>query len=289
MSFWIPVDRDSVLKEGWEADATYQWGIPLHPLGELDAISFVTQAQGDLEDMRIRQRNIITQTFFNVLATYVFLRNILISVQVLKRRNRMLAGWCCLLQALAGLAYTLCCLLAGMPNGPSCRHALWAAGFGMSLSSICVGATLLQKAYFAHNSNKWLLAVGTVLLLPQPLVAYYIWTSPAAMVPTAGCLLFYPPVLPWIKLALDAPINIIFSIAFLAVVYRQYRQFGSAAWARLVSDGIRTMGIVVLSNTICMLCIVFEVAGFSQIETAQSRHLEKSPVEEAQPKQHEYN
>ncbi|RKP06726.1 hypothetical protein THASP1DRAFT_31466 [Thamnocephalis sphaerospora] len=260
MAFWIPIDRNHVLNEGWEKNATYQWGIPLHPLGEINVIDYVLQAQGDIEDMRTRQRSLIFQMFCNVISACLFARNVPVAVRILMRQRRALAAWCCLLQALAGLTYTLSCLGCGMPDGPLCRHVLWIAGAGIALSSICVGTTLLQKAYLVHNKNKWMLAIGIILLLPQPTVTYYTWISPAAMVPSAGCLLLYPPELPWIKLALDAPINIIFSVAFIIVVYRQYHLFGSAAWARLVRDGIQTMCIIVLSNIVCMLCIAFEVA-----------------------------
>ncbi|RKP07288.1 hypothetical protein THASP1DRAFT_30889 [Thamnocephalis sphaerospora] len=261
MSFWIPVDRNSVLEEGWEKNATYEWGIPMHPQGELNAVDFVLQAQGDMEEMRLRQRSLIIQFFFNIMFAYLCAYNIIISVRILRKQKRVLAAWCCLLQALAGLTYTIGAMSSGMPGGPSCRRALWVAGFGMTLSPICVGITLLQKAYLVHHRNKRLLIVGIVLLLPQPLVLYYVLISPALMVPSAGCLLFYPLQLPWIKLALDAPINIIFSVAFITVVYRQYRLFGTAAWKELVRDGIQTMCIIVLSNIVCMLCIAFEVAG----------------------------
>ncbi|RKP06727.1 hypothetical protein THASP1DRAFT_25014 [Thamnocephalis sphaerospora] len=260
------IDRSQLLKEGWEKNATYLWGIPLHPMGELNAMQFLMEAQGDKEEMRLRRNNMIVETILNVVATYIFAHNALVSLRILRRQKYVLAGWCCLLQAVAGLVYTLPSLYADFPDGPCCRQALWIAGFGISVSTICVGITLLQKAYLVHDKNKWLLTAGTILLFPQPIITYYTWTSPAAMVPSAGCLLLYPPELPWIKLALDAPINIIFSVAFIIVVYRQYHLFGSAAWARLVRDGIQTMCIIVLSNLVCMLCVVFEAAGpFSQL------------------------
>ncbi|RKP07287.1 hypothetical protein THASP1DRAFT_30888 [Thamnocephalis sphaerospora] len=254
-------ENGHILEEGWEKNATYLLGIPLHPQGELNSLDFIMQAQGDLEEMRLRRHNLITQTVLNVLLGYIFLYNTVVSMKIVIRRRRILAGWCCLLQAISGLAFVACSIGADLPNGPSCRQVLWTAGFGMAFSPICVGVTLLQKAYLVHNRSKWLLTAGIVLLAPQPLITYYAWKSPALMVNTGGCLVIYPSELPWIKLALDAPINITFSVAFILVVYRQYRLFGSAAWARLVRDGIRTMCLIVFSNLICMLCIVFEAAG----------------------------
>ncbi|RKP07538.1 hypothetical protein THASP1DRAFT_24324 [Thamnocephalis sphaerospora] len=148
---------------------------------------------------------------------------------MVRRRPTALATWCCLIQSAAGLVYTVCSLLVTMPGGLSCRQGMWIVGAGLTISPLCVGATLLQKAYLVHERKKWLLAI-------------------ALMAPNAGCFSLYPPYLPWVKIAMDAPINLAFSIAFILVVYRQYRQYGSAAWGRLVRNGIQTMCFVVLAN-----------------------------------------
>ncbi|RKP04885.1 hypothetical protein THASP1DRAFT_33298 [Thamnocephalis sphaerospora] len=266
MPFWDSVKREGLLETGWEDNATYHWGIPLHPLGELNTIEYVMEAQGDLPEMRARTRGALMQLSVNVVANYVFFRNMIISAKMLHRRPHVLATWCCLIQALAGIAYTIFALTLTMPGGPSCRVTLWNIGIGLAISPICVSIVLLQKAYIVHNRNRWLLIIGSVLILPQPLVTYYAWSSPAVMVPITACLSYYPRYFPWVKFATDAPINTVFSLAFLIVVYRQYRQFGSGAWARLVRNGIQTMCLIVLSNFICMLCAALEVLGlFSEM------------------------
>jgi len=53
------------------------------------------------------------------------------------------------------------------------------------------------------------------------------------------------------------------SILLLLVVYRQYRQFGSGAWKRLMRDGIQTMCLILLTNIVCTLLVTFEVIGLA--------------------------
>ncbi|RKP10274.1 hypothetical protein THASP1DRAFT_27958 [Thamnocephalis sphaerospora] len=265
MSLWNDIKCIDLLGNNWEKNATYLWGIPLHPLGELNTLDFITMAHRSMEQMRVRNRSLSMQSAINVVFIFIFARSLSISVPIVYQNRRTLAGWCCVIQATAGVVYCVSCLMVFLPNGPPCRVALWITGTGTTISTLCVGTTLLQKAYLAHQRNKWLLCIGIVLLLPQPAIAYIVWTSPGIMTPVGGCLSCYPSYLPWIKLAMDLPINLVFSTAFLTVVYRQYRIYGSKAWVRLIRNGIQTMCLVVLSNLICMFGVAFEFAGlFSQ-------------------------
>ncbi|RKP06918.1 hypothetical protein THASP1DRAFT_21994 [Thamnocephalis sphaerospora] len=259
MSFFGTFDRDELLKDGWEKDATFQWGIPLHPQGELNAIDYLAQTPASPDEIRTRAFSIFMQLPFPIIINYIFMRNLAVSIRMVYQRPEAFAPWCCLLQASVGVIYTVNALLYAFPGGPSCRHAVWIVGVGITISQLCVGATLLQKAYIVHHRNKRLLVLGITLLLPQPLIIYFVWISPVIMAPPAGCLACYPHYFPWVKFAMDMPINILFSVAFISVVYRQYRQFGTAAWARLVRNGIRTMCLIVISNFVCMICAAFEV------------------------------
>ncbi|RKP10275.1 hypothetical protein THASP1DRAFT_27959 [Thamnocephalis sphaerospora] len=261
MSIWNDVECENLLSSDWKKDATYQWGIPLHPLGELNSPEYILQAQGNLEEMRSRHGNLSMQSMCNVFFFFIFLRNLYLAARITYQRRRMLASWCCILQAAAGLASALSGTTDYLPHGTPCRVTLWVNGVGVAVSALCVGSTLLQKAYLAHQRNKWLLGIGIILLVPQPVFTYMVWTSPGIMTPAGGCLSCYPSYLPWIKLAMDLPINLVFSTAFLTVVYRQYRMYGSKAWARLVRNGIQTMCLVVLSNLICMFGVAFKVVG----------------------------
>ncbi|RKP05305.1 hypothetical protein THASP1DRAFT_32860 [Thamnocephalis sphaerospora] len=261
MSFGGDIKCSDLLGEGWEKNAAYLWGIPLHPMGELNSLDYIMLAQGNPEEMRARSGSLSMQLMFNVIFAFIFSRSLYLSIRMTYRRHRMLASWCCVLQAAAGVVYSLSSLAANLPNGPSCRATLWITGVGATISTLCVGSTLLQKAYAAHQRNRWLLVIGIILLLPQPIIIYIAWTSPGLMTSVGGCLSCFPSYLPWVKLAMDLPINMVFSIAFLAVVYRQYRRYGLTAWARLVRNGIQTMCLVVLSNLICTFGVAFEVAG----------------------------
>ncbi|RKP08024.1 hypothetical protein THASP1DRAFT_23911 [Thamnocephalis sphaerospora] len=261
MPFWDVVDHDALLGKDWEKHAERLWGIPLHPLGEMSTFEYMMAAQGDLQEMRARSLGAYMQHVINAMGNYIFFRNVIVSLKMLYRRPYTLATWCCLIQSLAGVAYTLYALALPMPGGPSCRSVLWNIGIGLAISPICVSITLLQKAYIVHNRSRWLLITGIILMLPQPLVTYYAWTSPAVMVPVTACLSLYPAYFPWIKLATDAPINMVFSAAFLTVVYRQYCLFGSGAWRRLMRNGIQTMCLVVISNFICMLAAALSLLG----------------------------
>ncbi|RKP08314.1 hypothetical protein THASP1DRAFT_23672 [Thamnocephalis sphaerospora] len=235
-------------------------------------VDFFMAAQ-DQEDMRNRFRDILMQFLIMAFIIYLFVYNFIASVSMVRRKPSMLASWCCLVQTFAGVVYGIVIVAFVMPDGVSCRYLIWYAGIGLNLSTVCVGITLLQRAYLVHGRSKYLLMAGILLMLPQPITVYYAFISPVIMMPAAGCISYYPPYLPWIRLAVDAPINILFSVAFITVVYRQYRLFGSAAWAHLVRNGIQTMCAIVLSNIICVFGASFardksNSAGFVPINTA---------------------
>ncbi|RKP10610.1 hypothetical protein THASP1DRAFT_27623 [Thamnocephalis sphaerospora] len=255
------IDRLTLLENNWEKNASYIWGIPLHPLGEMNAITYVLQAQDDLAQMRLRTHGFMLQALINTVISVIFVRNFILSVRIMRQSPFALAGWCCLLQAMAGMTFAGIAMMGFVPSGPSCRQVLWIAGAGLTLSPFCISTVLLQRAYLAHNRNRYILILGAVLLFPQLLYAYYAWISPTIMVPGIGCISCYPPYVPWMKLCIDAPINILLSVAFILVVYRQYRQFGSAAWARLVHDGIQIMCLIVVSNLVCMIFAAVELIG----------------------------
>ncbi|RKP07055.1 hypothetical protein THASP1DRAFT_31124 [Thamnocephalis sphaerospora] len=261
MTLLNDINRSAVLGDGWEANAARQWGVPLHPLGEFNAIDYMIQSPKDAEEVHERARGLNMQLFIGIVISYVFAYNFVATVRMTHRRPDAMVNWCCLLQALIGMGYAICLTLLYFPGGPSCRQAMWYCGVALPTSSLCISAALLQKAYIVHSRSKQLLVFGIVLLLPQPLVTYFFWISPIVMVPGIGCIIFHPPYFPWVKLALDAPINILFSGAFVLVVYEQYRRYGSAAWERLVRTGTQTMCAIALSNIICMTCVALEVLG----------------------------
>jgi hypothetical protein len=265
MAFTPGIDMDTInyklpLKNGWQENATYVMGITLHPDGEKNAVQFIMEAQGSLKEMQQRYASLVFQCTCSAFTAYVFIYNTIISARQFYRRRTLLAI-CCLIQALAGIAYSASNLLFFSPFHVTCRHEVWIATFGIIVSNLCTFTILLQKAYIACNHNRWLLTLGIILMMPQPQLLYFFWTSPIMVRDDYGCVLNHPTFLPWLKLAVDLPINLVLSLIFIAAIHRQYRQFGSEAWRKLIHDGTRSMCAVLISNIVCMFGIAFSLAG----------------------------
>jgi hypothetical protein len=54
------------------------------------------------------------------------------------------------------------------------------------------------------------------------------------------------------------------SVAFILVIYKNYKRYGSKCWTMLLSDGIQYASLVILSNVICAIVIISE---FSPLHT----------------------
>jgi hypothetical protein len=260
MSLWDLTSLQKLLKDGWKEDAETLLGIKLHPEGERNPIEFAM----DSKDMKIIRGVFIVltrQTVANIMCIFIMFYNLRIAIRMIYTRPHVLAGWFCAIQAIACLIMMFACLATVFPSGANCRELIWICGICLTISPLCVGAVLLQKAYLVHDRNKWLLAIGIILILPQIYVWYAIWTIPSIMHPDYGCIAIYDACLPLIKRATGTPINVIFSVIFIRVVYQQYKRLGSKAWARLAREGIQTMCMVVAVNIFCMLGIFFGIMG----------------------------
>jgi hypothetical protein len=247
--------------EDWKKDADYVLNIPLYPLGELNYIEYAMSEPNDIESIRSRLFGMWMHCIFEVFVSAIFVRNI-IRVRGLARRgaHRIMAR-SCIIQASLGLVHTIISLTSFIPNGVSCRVAIWTSSFAAVAASICVNLALLHKTYIANDYNKWLLLTGVIAILPQIILIYAALSSPVVPVPTLGCIILYPDFMPWLKLALDAPINIVFMVIFTMVVYQQYQKYRTKAWKRLVDSGIRTIGLVCVCDIFCMAMAGFKVFG----------------------------
>ncbi|RKP05080.1 hypothetical protein THASP1DRAFT_33089 [Thamnocephalis sphaerospora] len=234
----------------------------IHPLGELNYNDYLVQS-ATMAEARERMRGLSVQLMLEVVAFCFFMRNFYYSIIMLYQAPRRLAVWCCVLQTVPSVTFSAGFALAIIaPHGPSCRAAIWVVVVGLIISADAANVLLLTKAYLVHQRNRWLLVAGILLIIPSPLAIWVIWyRSYMVMTPEVGCLVKYPLYFPWLKFGLDAPINIIFSISFLLVVYRQYRQHGSNCWKDLARDGLITMLVVVTSNLICAFGTAFTVLG----------------------------
>jgi hypothetical protein len=261
ISSWDSVDRQSLLEDGWEENADTLLGIKLYPSGEYNAIEFMEKLSGDMEAMYSFYFSTGRQTITNAICTLLFFRNLRISIRMIAMRPNALVGWCCAMQSIVGLIMMFACLSIVFPSGCSCRELTWIGSVCLTISAWCTGSVLLQKAYLVHDRNRWLLTIGIILLLPQMYTCYIFWTTPIIMHPSFSCFMVYSDSFPVIKAAIDIPINVIFSVIFIRVVYQQYRKFGADAWARLAREGIQTMCMVVAVNISCMLIVLFELLG----------------------------
>ncbi|KAI9596902.1 hypothetical protein BDF19DRAFT_437149 [Syncephalis fuscata] len=159
-------------------------------------------------------------------------------------RPRSMFSWCCLLLAVIGTLYNIIMLI-------------WSAGFFTSLGMILNSLILLLKVRLVLYQKKWIIYVGILLILPQMGYAFIlIYYGFFVLKAKLGCEGYYPPILLWYWIGVNAPINVFFSIIFCRVTFNQYRLFGSDAWKRLARDGIQTVCLALLTNLICCTLII---------------------------------
>ncbi|KAI9596763.1 hypothetical protein BDF19DRAFT_421278 [Syncephalis fuscata] len=259
----MPINNhNEALGTEWLKNATYFIGIPLHPLGEVDTIEFMTQFPNDIEKTRSRVIGLQFQTVSVLMATFIFIRNFNISLRMVVSRARTLSAWCCLLPALLGIVFGCMIIYAWLFSGLNCRKIFWFSGFINTVAIMCNSIILLQKAYLVLCRQRWIAVFGTLFTLPQlGFFVIVLVSCPVTIEPNIGCVLYYPFFLPWYWFFAAVPISLFFSAIFSYIAYRQYSTFGSDAWKRLARDGIQTMCLAVLCNVICGMIIVFQVGG----------------------------
>jgi hypothetical protein len=126
-----------------------------------------------------------------------------------------------------------------------------------------VQTSLLERTYYAHNRNPWLLAIGVfIIVAPSHVFTYLVWLLvKVENLPGSGCNASFPSFFPYIRLLLDASPNIIFSVSFSIVFYQQYQRLGDRCWKGLAQDRIITALLIVTSNLICMLANALHLFG----------------------------
>ncbi|RKP06932.1 hypothetical protein THASP1DRAFT_31255 [Thamnocephalis sphaerospora] len=245
-----------------DTEEVYYWaGIKMHRSGDRNGFEFLVSDLDDPVETRIRFYGIALQLCMNSMIFAIFVRNFYRTMRMLIRSPHNLPSWCCAVQAGAGVIFGIIGLAFALPTTSSCRAAVWFSNISLPISNICVSVVLLQKAWLAHKKDNRLLLIGALLILPQPVTTYIVWAlSPTMVVPHAGCVFHYPNYYPWLKFGIDMPINLVLSVAFLVVVIRQHRVFGSDTWAYLSRDGMIYMFCVILSNFACALIAAAKLA-----------------------------
>ncbi|RKP27533.1 hypothetical protein SYNPS1DRAFT_26814 [Syncephalis pseudoplumigaleata] len=233
------------------------------PQGALNAIEYLLDANGSLEEYQRRSVGVHMQLLSIMALLFMFMFNAYRSIQMTFKRSHKVSSWCCLVSTMTGVAYVGgAALNHHMPYGPSCRTVVWAAIIGMTIATMAMNTLLLERAYLAHQRNRFLLVFGIFLILPAPTLIYRAWIEvEAKFSPASGCYAKYPASFPSFRLLIDLPPNVVFTCAFVMVIYQQYRRYGDRCWKRLARNGIVTMMLVVVSNLTCMLCNVFNAFG----------------------------
>ncbi|KAI9599406.1 hypothetical protein BDF19DRAFT_428635 [Syncephalis fuscata] len=238
------------------------WGvIPIHPDGEVSVWDFILQYKNAEDAQRHIYSNFL-QIHINVFFGLIFARNSWRSLLLIYSNSKSLASWACFIQCFTGVVATLSNLSSNFPGGPRCRVNIWVTSFGLMTSSICISTCLLMRAYATQNRDKRILYGGILLIIPHFATIYIIWTQSIMLnSPHGSCLVHFPFYYPWLRFFLDVSLNIVFSIIFLKVVYRQYLTHGTACWRQLSSDGLIYLLSVVFANISCAFFTAFSLLG----------------------------
>ncbi|KAI8054471.1 hypothetical protein BDF22DRAFT_742399 [Syncephalis plumigaleata] len=230
--------------------------------GTLNGIEYLENSP-DMQILRERSNAVHMQIVSNVMLLMLFLHNTQCSIKMVHLYSNKIAPWCCLISSAIGVIFFgVFTMLHHLPNGPSCIQVIWCSISCLTISTMAVNTVLLERAYLAHCRNRWVLILGVLLIAPAPILIYLNWIANRAIFShTAACYADYPGYFPYVRAAVDAPPNIVFSLLFITVIYRQYCHYGGRCWARLAHDGILVMMLVITSNLICFIGNVTYVLG----------------------------
>lgn len=245
----------------WIKNATKLWGIPLHPLGEMNMIDYYVMEEHSGEHYN-SLNGARLQILSGMVIAYVTIRNIVICAKMVKARPRALAPWCCLITFSIGGMTLVTFLLVELGYYFTCRHLIWLICFGISTANFVNSMVLLQKVYLILSRRKCVLYISILPMLSQfSYVFIMVFTSFVKIEPAVGCSIHYPYYTIWIWFSISLPLNLMFSVIFSYVVVRQYRQYGSSAWKHLARDGIQAMCSAALCNVICCTLVTTQIVG----------------------------
>ncbi|KAI8055458.1 hypothetical protein BDF22DRAFT_774916, partial [Syncephalis plumigaleata] len=254
-------DNNPIAFDQWMAHADQFWGIPLHPLGEINALDFLIINSTTQEEFS-RFNGYRLQI---VMLTVVFLleiRNLGLALMMAMSRPKALVSWCCLVPSIFNASTTTICHLLTLGYYSNCRQVIWLVLVLTSISNICNSTMLLQKAYIALQKKKWMIYAGIIPILSflsYPVVL--ISTSFIIITPDGGCVIYYPYYSIWLFIAITLPLSTALSSVFCYVAVKQYLQYESEAWKRLAQEGLYAMCSAALCNAICGIIIATQAIG----------------------------
>ncbi|KAI8050938.1 hypothetical protein BDF22DRAFT_694085 [Syncephalis plumigaleata] len=247
------------LEAGWERNATRLFGIPLHPLGEMDMPSFM-EKNVKANDPHHPIAGIERQFFIIIVVGWLFATNMRIAFWMILRLPHNITGWLCMIPPFFGITWVLCGIITLLYDFTNCRIVVWYLAISLTVSTISNSAIILQKAYLVLFRQQWILIVGIIFIIPQLTIFIFTWRfCPVISHVDYGCTFYYPPYLPWIWVGVEAPSYIMFSSIFSYVAYKQYKLFGSDVWRRLARDGILVMCSAILCKLVCGTIVIFNL------------------------------
>ncbi|KAI9591917.1 hypothetical protein BDF19DRAFT_453483 [Syncephalis fuscata] len=208
--------------------------------GELNGYQFIMEAYGD--------NTVFRRPISCLIMILCFVRNAYRAICAMCKNPRKIAPWCCITMTVGGIL------------SPSCSSGVLQILVGMTLYTMATNCILFERAYLAQQKSRWILAAGVLAVaIPGPAYAVAIWYLATPTISEfIGCHTTKHYMLPYIRIMLDLPAHIIFSVVFFLVLYKRYKTYREGCWKHLARDGVITMLLVIASNIIC--CLVNTIA-----------------------------
>ncbi|KAI9592787.1 hypothetical protein BDF19DRAFT_450891 [Syncephalis fuscata] len=214
----------------WIKNATTLWGIPLHPLGELDLYDFYTQTIRESPEKHHSMAGGKLQVIFTIIVLSIHVRNFIVSSKMIASSPHSLAPWCCLISAFLGFVAGSTYIFAFLGLLLKCRVVVWLVLFKLALVYFFNSLILLQKAYLVLYRKKWIIYISIPFMLMQlGFGVFSIYFSYVKLEAEADCTLHY------------------------------YSVYGSDAWKRLARDGIQAMCLAVFCNLFFCALLMFQI------------------------------
>ncbi|KAI9591761.1 hypothetical protein BDF19DRAFT_248264 [Syncephalis fuscata] len=248
-------------------NATYLWGIFLHPSGETSILDFILEPADNVVAVQKRSFGFLLQVACFILAGCVFIHNFNISRKLVALQSSSLSGWCCLISSIIGIIISALFGLAIYEPKLNCRVLIWTFGITRSIANVCHSIIMHHRAYLALCQQRWVLIGGIILNffhIGNMLVSiiYSFVTIDASF----GCIIYYNQILPYLTALSNAPFNGFCFGIFTYITYIQYKKHGLNSWRYLARNGIQTMLLILICNFSCDIIILLELIGiYSEI------------------------
>ncbi|KAI8050209.1 hypothetical protein BDF22DRAFT_696097 [Syncephalis plumigaleata] len=255
------IDFSNATDMAWLTNAKHLWGIPLHPLGEMNMLDYYVN-EYNAGNRGNELAGVRFQIINGAILMYIVLHNTKQAINLLNNRPRAIISWCCFIPCITGILTATIFIMLELGLYFTCRHAVWSLSFGISVSNFCNTMILLQKAYLISCRQKWIIYVSVLPMLLQ--LSYAIcttFTGHVRILLESGCTVFYSYYTIWYWFAIAFPLNTVFSCIFCYHAYRLYRQYGSDAWKRLTRDGIQTMCLAAICNIVFCFLVISQAFG----------------------------